>query len=51
MPLTREARQLLKELEKGGVRVVLVKTPDLVKKCDMILTGCKKPLVIVHVTC
>ena len=50
MRVTPEASRILGELEGRGVRVVVARTPELVKMCGL-LESCRRPLIVVHVTC
>ncbi len=51
LPLDDKAKRIIRELRDRGVSVVVDKTPAIVERCDEILSRCKNPLVIVHVTC
>ena len=50
MRVTPEAARLLEEARRRGVAVVVARTPDLVSMCSS-LERCRRPLIIVHVTC
>ena len=50
MKLTPEAEELVKNLEERGVHVLVAKTTELPSYCTEI-TRCKKPLMVIHVTC
>ncbi|ABM80249.1 Mth938-like domain-containing protein [Hyperthermus butylicus] len=50
MKVTPEAMEKLAELEKQGVRVFIDITPRIVEMCHE-LEKCRKPLIVIHVTC
>ena len=50
MRVTPEASRILEELEHRGVRVVVALTPQLTRMCSLLET-CRRPLIVVHVTC
>jgi hypothetical protein len=51
MKVTREAMEKLNKLSSQGVRVIIGRTPELVRECRLIERGCRKPLIVIHVTC
>ncbi len=50
MRLTREAEDLLEKLRESGVRVVIARSVELPRYCGVI-RECRRPVLIVHVTC
>ena len=50
MKLTPEAEELVKGLGGRGVRVITAKTTELPRLCSE-MKECRRPLMVIHVTC
>ncbi len=51
LPLTPEAEEYLRELEKKGVNILIDKTPNILSAVNELLKNNKRILTIIHVTC
>ena len=51
MPIRDDAKQLIEELVKKGVKVIIDKTPNVVSRANALYSEGKKVLAILHVTC